>query len=147
MIELTSRREEEFPVPARRLWDLVADFGNIDTWWPAGMLEKVEVRGDGVGMVRSIHTVVGIVLDEKLLSIDHEARELTLSIVGDLPAGIADYRATGRVTELGPDRCRLRWEGRYEVPGPDAEAGARGFIEGAYGSMFRGLRDFVTKEA
>jgi hypothetical protein len=147
MIEITSRKEEKFPVAAQRLWELVADFGNVEEWWPAGMLEKVEVTGEGVGMVRSIHTIIGIVLEEKLTAIDDEKRVLNLSIVGNLPAGIAGYKATGSVTELGDDECRLEWEGRYQVPGEDEAAGARQFIEGAYAAMFQGLRDFVTKEA
>lgn len=146
MIELTSRKEEEFPVPAQKLWDAVSNFGAVEDWWPPGMLTKVEVEGEGVGMVRSIHTIVGIVLHEKLESLDHEARTLTLSIVGDLPAGMEDYHAQGRVTESGDAACTLTWEGQYQVPDADAEAGARQFIEGAYGSMFNGLRDHVTKE-
>ena len=146
MIDLTSRREEEFPVPAQKLWETIADFGALGAWWPEGMLEKVEIVGEGVGMVRSIHTTVGIVLNEKLESIDHDARFLELSIVGDLPAGMQDYHATGRVCEGEDDHCVLIWEGRYKVPSADAEAGARGFIEGAYGAMFIGLRDFVAKE-
>lgn len=146
MIELTSRREEEFPVPAQKLWETIADFGDIAAWWPEGMLEKVEIVGEGVGMVRSIHTIVGIVLEEKLESIDHDAMVLELSIVGDLPVGMQDYHATGRVRQGEGNSCVLIWEGRYKVPSADAEAGARGFIEGAYGAMFIGLRNFVTKE-
>lgn len=146
MVELTSRKEEEFPVPAQTLWDLVADFGGVEEWWPAGMLNKVEIEGDGVGMVRSIHTIIGIVLHEKLESIDHDARALTLSIVGDLPAGMQDYNASGSVSESGDGACTLRWEGRYQVPDAGAEEGARQFIEGAYAAMFMGLRAHVTKE-
>ena len=98
-------------------------------------------------MVRSIHTIVWIVLHEKLESLDPATRTLTLSIVGDLPAGMQGYHASGRVSEVGADACTLHWEGRYQVPDAEAETGARQFIEGAYASMFQGLRDFVTKEA
>ena len=146
MIDLVSRREEDFPVAAERLWELVADFGAIDAWWPEGMLEKVEVQGEGVGMVRSIYTIVGIVLHEKLESIDHEARVLELSIVGDLPAGMRDYCAKGSVREGEGESCVLTWEGHYKVSEAEAEPGARGFIEGAYGAMFGGLRDFVVRK-
>jgi hypothetical protein len=146
MIELTSRKEEEFPVPAQKLWDAVSDFGAVEDIWPPGMLTKVEIEGEGVGMVRSIHTIIGIVLHEKLDSLDHESKTLTLSIVGDLPAGMEGYHAKGSVTPSGDGACTLAWEGHYSVPDADAEAGARQFIEGAYGSMFNGLRDFVTKE-
>jgi hypothetical protein len=147
MLELTSRREETYPVPAGRLWDLVADFGAVEQWWPPGMLTRVDVEGEGVGMVRSIHTIVGIVLNEKLESIDPAARVLTLSIVGDLPAGMQDYRASGRVSEAEDGTCTLTWEGHYKVPDAESEAGARQFIEGAYGAMFQGLRDHLAKEA
>jgi len=147
MIELTSRREETFPVPADELWKVVADFGAIGEWWPAGMLDRVEVDGRGVGMVRSIHTVIGIVLHEKLESIDHDARCLTLSIVGDLPVGMQDYRARGSVSGGADGGCTLTWEGHYRVPDPASETAARRFIEGAYGAMFGGLRDRVTRGA
>ena len=146
MVELTSRKEEEFPVPAQKLWDVVSDFGAIDEWWPAGMLSKVELEGDDIGMVRSIHTVVGIVLHEKLEALDHENRKLSLSIIGDLPAGMEGYNAAGSVSEKGDSACTLVWEGHYRVPDADAEPGARKFIEGAYGAMFAGLRAYVTKE-
>jgi hypothetical protein len=146
MIELTSRKEEDFPVAAQKLWDVVADFGAVEDFWPAGMLTKVEIEGQGVGMVRSIHTVVGIVLHEKLESLDPAGRELKLSIVGDLPAGMEGYRARGQVVEKGPDECTLVWEGHYSVPDAESEGGARGFIEGAYGAMFAGLREYLTKE-
>ncbi len=147
MIDLISRREEEFPVPAQKLWEAVGDFGALGDWWPKGMLERIEVKGEGVGMVRSMYTVVGIVLHEKLESIDHGARTLSLSIVGDLPSGMQDYHATGTVSEGSGDTCVLSWEGHYKVPSADAEEVARGFIEGAYGAMFLGLRDHLTKEA
>lgn len=146
MIDLTSRKEEDFPVPAQKLWDAVADFGAVEEFWPPGMLTKVEIEGEGVGMVRSIHTVIGIVLHEKLDSIDHEAKTLALTIVGDLPAGMEGYHAKGSVSAKGDDACTLTWEGNYQVPDAESEVGARQFIEGAYGSMFNGLREFVTKE-
>lgn len=145
MIELTSRRQESFPVPAAKLWAVVADFGAIGDWWPPGMLDRVEVEGDGVGMVRSIHTRVGIVLHEQLRAIDHASRRLSLAIVGDLPAGMEGYHATGSVADAGEESCTLTWEGRYRVPDTAAETSARNFIEGAYASMFSGLRDHVTK--
>lgn len=147
MIDLTSRREEEFAVPADELWAVVGNFGALGEWWPTGMLERVEISGEGVGMVRSIHTRVGAVLHEKLESIDHVERALALSIVGDLPAGMQDYQATGGVTEIDAEHCLLAWEGHYKIRKASDEAGARGFIEGAYGTMFSGLRNYVTREA
>jgi hypothetical protein len=144
MIEVESRLAEELPVAADRIWALVADFGGLADWWPPGLLDRVEVEGDGVGMVRHIHTVVGIVLSEQLDALDHRARRLELSITGDLPAGMSDYHAVGQVHEVSPSSCRIEWAGRYRVPAAEVETGARAFIEGAYATMFRGLREHVT---
>lgn len=141
MLELTSHKEREIAAPADEVWSLIADFGAIGDWWPPGLITRVENVGEGIGMVRHIHTVIGIVLREKLESLDHEDRSLELSIVGDLPSGMTDYHARGKVHELSPDRCRIEWTGTYKVPGPEAEEGARSFIEGAYTMMLQGLAD------
>lgn len=147
MLELRSHKEREIDAPADRVWSLIADFGAIGDWWPPGLITKVENVGEGVGMVRHIHTVIGIVLQEKLESIDDEERCLELTIVGDLPAGMSDYQARGKLHDLGPDRCRVEWTGTYKVPGPEAEKAARGFIEGAYEAMFQGLADASEQPA
>ena len=146
MKTLTSRRQESFPVEAERLWRVVADFGALGEWWPEGLLERVDVEGEGVGMVRSIHGKGGFVLHEKLEALDDGARRLELSIVGDLPAGMSDYRARARVEAEGDASCRLEGEGRYQVATEEAESGARGFIEGAYAMMFAGLRAYTTDQ-
>lgn len=144
MIEIASHKTAEYPVPASVIWELLADFGGIGKWWPEGKLTRVDVEGEGVGMVRHMHTAGGLVLSERLDALDAGARRLALSITGDMPAGIRDYHATGRVAELGPNSCILEWSGTYRVPSREDEAGARAFIEGAYETQFRALRDHVT---
>jgi carbon monoxide dehydrogenase subunit G len=144
MIDLRSHKTMDIDAAADQVWELVADFGNLIKFWPPGGLEKIEVEGEGVGMVRHIHTIIGIVLSERLEMIDHEKRHLELTITGDLPADMQNYRAHGEVHETGPDSCRIEWTGTYQIPDPDAEAGARAFIEGAYTAMFTGIRDYLT---
>jgi len=144
MVEVESHRTAEFPVPASRIWELIADFGGIGEWWPEGMLTRVEVEGEGIGMVRHMHTVVGLVLSERLDGLDPSERRIDLSITGDLPGGISGYTAFGRVVEVAPDSCRLEWTGRYRVPSREDEAGARAFLEGAYEMQARGLLEHVT---
>jgi hypothetical protein len=147
MVEVESHRTAEFPVSASRIWELIADFGGIGEWWPEGTLTRVEVEGEGVGMVRHMHTVVGLVLSERLDGIDPSGKRIDLSITGDLPGGISDYSAFGRVVEVAPDRCRLEWTGSYRVPSREDEAGARAFLEGAYEMQARGLLEHVTSGA
>jgi hypothetical protein len=144
MVEVESHRTAEFPVPASRIWELIADFGGIGEWWPQGMLTRIEVEGEGIGMVRHMHTVVGLVLSERLDGLDPSERRIDLSITGDLPGGISSYAAFGRVVEVAADRCRLEWTGRYRVPSREDEVGARAFLEGAYEMQARGLLEHVT---
>ena len=145
-MQLESIRKIEIPAPAAAVWDLIADFGAIERWWPEGGLDKVVNHGEGIGMVREIHTTVGMTLSEKLEALDPDSMQLELTIVGDLPAGITSYRAQGRVRSTGDGACELEWHGRYAVPGPEQEAPARAFIEGAYAVMFAGISDFMSRE-
>ena len=146
-MQLESIRETEIPASAQAVWDLIADFGAIERWWPEGGLDKVVQHGQGIGMVREIHTSFGMTLSEKLEALDADTMQIELTIVGDLPAGIESYRAHGRVLATGDRSCRLEWCGRYSVPGPEQEAPARAFIEGAYAAMFTGIADFMTRES
>ena len=140
MIELESHRTEEFPAPAERVWALIGDFGAIGSWWPEGMLSDVIIEGEGVGMVRHLHTGAALVLSERLDAIDVDQRTLELSLVGELPLGIVRYSASGRVRGQGAGHSTLEGRGRYRVASPEQEEGARAFLEGAYETMFAGLR-------
>ena len=146
MIDVVSHKTTDISAPADAVWEVIADFGSLGEWWPAGLLEKVDVEGAGIGMVRALHTVIGIVLRERLDAIYPDEHRLELSITGDLPVGMAEYNATGRVIAKGPDCCSIDWTGRYKVPSKQAVEGARSFIEGAYAMMFKGIRDHIAKQ-
>lgn len=142
---IESRLTSDVAAPASKVWDLIADFGALEKWWPPGMLEKVVCEGEGVGMIRYLHISPEMVLQEKLDVLDPNERRLELSIDGDMPIGIKNYTAIGKVVETGPSTCQLVWAGRYQVPGPDDEAAARGFIEGAYAAQAEGVKAYVEK--
>ncbi len=142
---IESKLTSDVRAPASAVWDLIADFGALEKWWPAGMLEKVVCEGEGVGMVRHLHIGPDMVLKERLDSLDPAARRLTLTIEGDMPMGVANYTAEGRVVETGPSTCQLVWAGAYEVPKAEDEEMARGFIEGAYGAQAEGIKAYVQK--
>ncbi len=145
MIEITSEKKMEIPAAADQVWDLLADFGGIAKWWPEGMLDKVECEGAGVGMVRHMHTLIGMVLSERLDALDREARTIHLSIVEGLPFGIEDYSAVGRVVPTGDDSCLLDWRGTYKIPNEGSETDARAVIEGAYEAQAAGLLGHFAK--
>ena len=126
---------------------ILADFGSLGEWWPAGLLEKVEIEGAGIGMVRTLHTTIGVVLRERLDALYPDEHRLEPPLTGDLPVGMTEYHATGSVVAKGKDMCVIEWTGYYSVPSREAEEGARTFIEGSYRMMFKGIRDHVTKTA
>ncbi|MGE4609719.1 MAG: SRPBCC family protein, partial [Myxococcota bacterium] len=147
MIKLVSHKFADIPAPADDVWEVVADFGSIEQCWPAGLLSRIEIEGAGIGMVRALHTMIGIVLRERLDALYPDEHRIELSIFGDLPVGITAYTAAGAVIAKGTNACRIDWIGRYQVPNKSAERAAREFVEGAYMTMFRGIRDYVSKNA
>ncbi len=147
MVEVESSKIVEIPGPAAEVWRLLADFGAIEKWWPAGMLEKVVSEGEGIGMVRHMHTLIGLILSERLDGLDHETRTIRLSIIDGLPLGIEDYHAVGRVIANEENVCTLDWRGTYEIPSASSEADARAVIEGAYEAQAMGLLSHFAKRA
>ncbi len=125
--------EEEIAVDADRVWELIADFGNVP--WIQG-LEKVEVEGDGPGMVRIMNGQIR----ERLETLDPASRTLTYTIPEGLPFPLNDYHSTMRVEPAGPGRCKLRWTCRANPDGIDDEQAGQ-LIGGMYGSMIGGIRD------
>ena len=141
----TVERTCDVEASADAVWAVIADFGSINDWWPAGGLEKVDIEGEGVGMIRHIHTVVKLVLSERLDAIDPETRTLHLSITGDLPPGMDAYRAVGRVLERGPDAATIHWAGTFEAADDAGRQAAEGFLNGAYQAMFTGISEFLKR--
>lgn len=144
MIDLVTRRSAEIPAPASDVWELLADFAGLADWWPSGVLERVDVEGAGIGMVRAIHTHIGIVLSERLDALDDDELRIETSMTGDLPVGMCEYTATGQVVARGVDACRVEWRGCYRAPDRTAGEAASEFVEGVYAMMFKGLRERFT---
>jgi hypothetical protein len=71
MVEVSIERE--FDVSAEKLWAILADFADI-SWIPG--IEKVEIEGEGVGMIRHV-TAPGLPqLHERMDAIDRrESRD------------------------------------------------------------------------
>ncbi|VVO78108.1 hypothetical protein PS874_01522 [Pseudomonas fluorescens] len=133
----------DFNVPAGMIWELLADFADIERWWPtddeAVMIERVEREGEGIGLIRHIYNRgFPAPVSERLDSQDPANMSYQLSIVGERPAGLSRYQAVGRIEPLGNGRCRLHYCGEFTTqPGRAQEAEA--FLRGVYALMFKGL--------
>jgi uncharacterized protein YndB with AHSA1/START domain len=98
------------------VWALISDFGGLDGWMPG--IDGCELDGD----VRTVRTS-GMVLQERLVSQDDEARIQSYSII-DGPVPVEHHLATLSVEPDG-DGSKFTWA--YEVR-PDEMAGAFGPI-------------------
>ena len=127
MINVTVQRN--IPVPASSAWTLLADFGNLS--WAPGM-EKVEVSGEGVGMVRSIFVSGALPIEERLEALEHDTMRLEYTIPAGLPMPVSNYRAQAQVVATGSDQCRIDWSCSAQEDGvspQEADAIVTGFYE------------------
>jgi hypothetical protein len=127
MVEVSIERE--FEVCAEKIWAILADFADI-SWIPG--IEKVELEGEGVGMIRHV-TAPGLPqLHERMDAIDHEKMILDYSVPEVAFIQAKNYRARAQVLPLDGEHCRLHWSCRAEPDGvTEAECVAKteGFYE------------------
>jgi carbon monoxide dehydrogenase subunit G len=138
MIDVSFEREFEFD--AETVWGIFADFGNV-SWVPG--VEKVEVEGEGIGMVRHLTVQVFPPLHERLESRSHEDRVLEYSIPSVEYLEVANYRARAQVTGAGDGHCRVRMTCRAEATGLEADAAAK--VEAFYGAMLGWIDDYLRQ--
>ena len=130
MIEVLVTTEVEASADA--LWSIVSDFGTVD--WMNGV-SKVEIEGEGPGMVRLIFASPdGPPIREQLESIDEDARCLRYGIPEGNPLPVDDYHSHMTVVDLGDGRSRLDWGCSAVAKGTD-EAAAQATVEGMYGVL------------
>jgi hypothetical protein len=136
MVELSVEREFEFS--AGEVWAVFADFGNV-SWVPG--VEKVDLEGEGVGMIRHLTVPVFPQLHERLEAIDHEKMVLEYSIPSVEYIEVKNYTARAQVFDLGSGRCRVRMTCRAEATGLETDATAK---TGAfYEAMLGWIDDFL----
>jgi hypothetical protein len=126
----------EFSSTADAVFKELADFGGIGTWAPGVVGCKLE--GSGIGSVRSIEMPGGVVMEERLESLDDSQRSLSYSIIGG-PMPVDNYIATIRVSETG-NGCRVDWGASFDAPEGVPAEGIAGGVSGAYSGMLAALK-------
>jgi carbon monoxide dehydrogenase subunit G len=120
------------------VWAALGDFGGIQA---GGPIERVEVEGQGVGMVRHIHMGGGVV-SERLDAHDGGAHTFAYVILNDdSPLPFRDYSA--KVVLTAQDGAtKVDWSGTFEprgVPEEKAVEIARGIYSGAIAGARKAL--------
>ena len=139
MVEVSIERE--FNVKAERIWDMLANFADI-SWIPA--LEKVELEGEGVGMIRHV-TAPGLpIMHERMDGIDHENMALDYSTPEVEFLKTKNYSARAQVFALEGDRCRLHWACKSEPDGVSEEQATQN-TQGFYAMIMIWVADYLEK--
>jgi uncharacterized protein YndB with AHSA1/START domain len=149
MSKLTIRTFHVFDASAAQVWKLLANFGAIQSWWPTEgplAIERVELEGQGLGMVRHIfNRGAKHCISERLERLDSNERILQLSILGRDSGRTPWCQATAKLVELeGGRRCRLDYESEFSAP-RGRENQTRDAILAAYRAMFSGLDDAAIR--
>jgi Polyketide cyclase / dehydrase and lipid transport/Domain of unknown function (DUF4331) len=99
--------------PADKVWAIVGPFGG--TWHP--LIAHMRLSGTGVGQLRTIETVDGKRIIERLEAMDNARRQYRYSNVSGI--GASNYTGTLSVTPKGAG-CTVTWRVQYLADGqPD----------------------------
>ncbi len=104
---LHCRKAIRLPVAADAVWALIGNVG--DETIGKGLVEKIEVIGEGVGALRLLYLPGGAVLRERIEAYSDADRYYVYRVVDSGPFDFTNYLAMARVTPAGPDACILSW--------------------------------------
>ena len=120
---------------AEDVWAILRDFGNLS--WVEGP-SKVEVEGEGQGMVRRLHIPgMDTPIDEILDSIDESKRSLTYKIPKNDIIPFDNYSATVSVSDKDGGAF-IEWSCSLELDNM-SEADASAMMEGNYNMLIDAL--------
>ena len=134
--------------PAAAVWRLLEDFGDINRWWPEcgpNPIERVEVEGRGVGMIRHIYrSGLPTPVSERLDLIDPGTHTLMLSLVGTRPVGITAYVAEGQIRGIDAHTCRIDYRALVTTEPGREEQVQRALLK-TWAAMFQGLEQAASQ--
>ncbi len=138
-MKITVKVEREFDYPCEQVWRLLEDFGNIH--WAPG-IDKLEIIGDGIGMIRRIH-IDGLEspIDEVLESRDPAAMEFSYGIPRGLPFPLKHYQAFSKTLSLGTTKTLVQWVSDCEPDGISIDDGSKLLI-----NTYNQLLDWIHDE-
>lgn len=128
-----------FNVPAEKVWNVLEDFGNMG--WLNMADISIEVIGEDIGMVRRV-SLNGQYIDERLESMDKEAKLLTYSIEECELFPFKNYLAQMTVEKTTELECKMTWMSHFEE-GDMAKDEAESMMTFNYNTMLDSLAAHV----
>jgi hypothetical protein len=105
----------DIPASADKVWQLIGGFNSLPDWLP--LITNSEASEGG--RVRTLQTVDGAVVVERLDTFDNAAKSYSYSIV-QAPFPATGYLATLKVEAQGQG-ARVTWSGRFAPVGVSEE--------------------------
>jgi Polyketide cyclase / dehydrase and lipid transport/Domain of unknown function (DUF4331) len=103
----------DLAAPPNQVWTLIGPFGSM--WNP--LIAKIQVTGQGVGQLRTIETIDGKQMIDRLEAIDNPQRSYRYTMISGIPA--VDYMGTLDVKPKGTGSS-VEWSVKYWADGqPD----------------------------
>ena len=103
--------EKTLDVPKHKLWDLVADFANLD--WYQGA-ERVEREGEGIGQIRRIFMPgMDQAVEEQLLALDPDNCTLEYTVLEGAVNIMRDYRVSAHLQDVDGGGTRATWQASF----------------------------------
>ena len=145
MIAPLAHVEADVAVPVDALWAVITDFAHPQRLAPS--ITECTVEGAGVGAVRCVFSSRGLVIYERLVECDAQARRFVYEVLdrGDMPfAGVTAYRARVVLSDLGDGMTRVSWMAEGDVEGPRDAVAA--FLRELYGQAIGNLATVALGE-
>jgi Polyketide cyclase / dehydrase and lipid transport len=129
--------ERTIPLSRAEFFARLADFGGIGRFMGADV-EKVESRGEGIGMIRAV-TVRGVpgALEERLEALV-DGRLLSYSIVNETSLPLERYHAVVELEDAPGGGTHVRWGSNWIAKGAPDET-VDEMLTGLYGRLIEGL--------
>lgn len=121
---------------ARKVWNLVSDFGALDTFVES--IKECSTDGQNVETIRVLTLQDGVKVKEKLESLDNEKRVLTYSII-ESPLPIKKYLGRVEVIELSDRTSEFIWSSTFETA-DGTEKEMEQALTGLYSEGVEGLK-------
>lgn len=132
---MTFGYSEAVEASVTKTWEAMRDFAAIER---AGLAERVEMVGEGIGSVRRLHMVGGRVLVERLEARDDDALTLAYAMTERGPMPLEHYQASFRVTGDG-QACQVVFTAEYEPDGVTEEKANR-MLSNVYRALINAAR-------
>lgn len=130
---------------AEEAWPILEDYGNISRWIQG--IDKLEIIGEGVGMIRRIHMdALDEPIDEVLDFMDSDNMHFGYSIPKGLPLPLTDYKAEAQIKALEGGRCEVTWQSHCNPEAGLSEADATAILEGTYKQLIGWLEEYLTSQ-